>query len=104
MSRENKAGLVVASSFLALIGVILAVKMREPTANDAVSTVPTLSMATAKSSASEPRPAVPDIVPVSGMAPIEEAKKTSTLEVTPGTPDLKPIPAIPVPPGSRGTP
>src|SRR3954470_5852048 len=30
MTRENKVGLVVASSFLALVGIVLAVKLREP--------------------------------------------------------------------------
>src|SRR5262245_25713934 len=46
MTRENKAGLVVASSFLILVGVVVAMKLRDPGEAPAPEVTPAMSVPT----------------------------------------------------------
>src|SRR5438046_78104 len=83
MTRENKAGLVIAGSFLVLAGVVLTLKMRER----AASPEPDLAVEAAQPPAAAPRLNMPSAPGKSG--PLARSASEGNPGTTPTAPPAK---------------
>src|SRR5437870_1913111 len=110
MTRETKVGIVVATSFLGLIGAVLAVKYLDPAERKNSGVAQTKPDAGANPAAGDPNkapdtpapavPAAPALLPPMAAAPADQAVPVVIVPLTPATPNPDSTPLVSAPDGA----